>query len=68
MAIQAPPPHEDPSTSRPLSRTGSRMLITAVLLLAFATAAGSAYFLVTTAESAMEEVPADTTQVETATP
>ncbi|PEN06789.1 hypothetical protein CRI93_09125 [Longimonas halophila] len=63
MAEQAPPPHEDPNTSRPLSPTRSRVLITIILLLSIATALGSAYFLVNTAESALEGVPPDSVEV-----
>ena len=66
MPDQAPPPHEDPSTPRPLGPLGTRALVTFMIVLAIATAAGSAYFLVSAAESAMEDdnTPADTTQVE----
>ena len=63
MADQAPPPHEDPSTPRPLSPTQSRVLLTVILLLAMSTAIGSAYFLVSTAESALEDVPPDSVEV-----
>ncbi|MFO8231782.1 MAG: hypothetical protein R6U20_03870 [Longimonas sp.] len=63
MAEQAPPPHEDPNTSRPLSPARSRVLLTIILLLCVATALGSAYFLVNTAESALEDVPPDSVEV-----
>lgn len=63
MADQAPPPHEDPNTPQPLSPTGSRVLITVILLLSIATALGSAYFLVNTAESALEDVPPDSVEI-----
>lgn len=63
MADQAPPPHEDPSTPRPLSPKRSRVLVTIILLLAISTAIGSAYFLVSTAESALEDVPPDSVEV-----
>jgi hypothetical protein len=63
MAEQAPPPHKDPDTPRPLSPTQSRILLTVILLLSVATALGSAYFLVNTAESALEGVPADSVEV-----
>jgi hypothetical protein len=39
------------------------VLITIILLLSIATALGSAYFLVNTAESALEGVPADSVEV-----
>ena len=66
MSDQALPPNEDPSTSRPLGRTGTRWLVIGLFLLAVATAVGSAYMLVSTAESALDEEEAapDTTQVE----